>query len=240
MSLFSRVSMLFHMRANAALDEAEDPQQVMSYAYQQQQELLRKVKLGLIDVATSKQQLERQARDLRARVPVLEDQAKRAIAAEREDLARISLERKQTAIHALTDLERQIADVAEDERKLAAAQARLAARTEQFRTHKDVMSARFSAAQAQVRVHEALSGVGGDLAELSMALGRAEEKTQRLISRASAIDALIESGALDLPSGGDRVEAELRKAAMARDIDAELATLKAQPAAAPKSKEGTA
>lgn len=235
MSIFSRISMIFRMKTNAALDEVEDPQQVMTYAYQQQQELLRKVKLGLIDVATSKQQLERQARDLRSRVPLLEDQAKRAISANREDLARISLERKQTAVRELSDLERQIADVADEERKLTAAQAQLATRIEQFRTHKDVMSARYSAAQAQVRVNEALTGVGGELAELSMALGRAEEKTQRMIARASAIDALIETGAIELPMGGDRVEAELRKETMARDIETELASLKAQVAEPAKS-----
>ncbi len=230
MGLIGRIQLLLGMKTNAALDKVEDPREIMDYAYQQQQELLRKVKVGLIDVATSKQQLSRQARELRAKVPQLDDQAKRAIVAKREDLARMALERKQTAIRELGDLERQIADVAADEHKLTTAQAQLASRIEQFRTHKDVTSARYTAAQAQVRVNEALGGVGGELAELSMALGRAEEKTQRMISRASAIDALISSGALAMPLGSDHIENELIKATMESNVESELAALKAQVA----------
>lgn len=230
MGLITRIQLLLGMKTNAALDRVEDPREIMDYAYQQQQELLRKVKVGLIDVATSKQQLSRQARELRAKVPQLDDQAKRAIVAKREDLARMALERKQTAVRELGDLERQIADVAADEHKLTTAQAQLAGRIEQFRTHKDVTSARYTAAQAQVRVNEALGGVGGELAELSMALGRAEEKTQRMISRASAIDALISSGALAMPLGSDHIENELIKATMESNVESELAALKAQVA----------
>src|SRR5919198_592863 len=97
MGLWSRTLMLFRIRTSAALDRAEDPREVLDYAYSQQLELLRKVKQGLVDVATSKAQLEHQAEKLRARLPHLEGQARRALAAGREDLARLALERKQTA-----------------------------------------------------------------------------------------------------------------------------------------------
>ncbi len=232
MSLISRIALIFRAKGSATLDSVEDPIEMMEYGYQQQQALLQKVKLGLVDVATSKQQLERQARELRARAPQMDDQAKRAIAAGREDLARIALERKHTAMNELGDLERQLAEVADEQRKLAGAETQLASRIEAFRTHKNVATARYTAAQAQVRVNEALTGVGGELAELSMALGRAEEKTDRMISRASAIDALIASGALETPLGGDRVEVELRKISVAKKVEDELAALKSQVGAA--------
>ena len=58
----------------AALDRAENPQQVMGYAYSQQQEMLRKVKQCLVKVATSKRRLQQRAEKLGARVPQLEDQ----------------------------------------------------------------------------------------------------------------------------------------------------------------------
>ncbi len=233
MSLLSRVSLILHAKGTAALDDLEDPLEILRYGYQQQHELLQKVKLGLVEVATSKQQLEAHARNLRSRVPRMDDQAKRALAAGREDLARISLERKHTALDELEDLERQIAEVADDERKLAAAQTQLAARIERSKTHTDITAARYTAAQAQVRVNEALSGVGGQLADLSMALGRAEEKASRIIARASAIDSLVEAGTLDLPQAGDAVEAELRKVSLKKRIDDEIAALKAQPAGVP-------
>jgi len=228
MSLWSRFLMLLRIKTSDALDQMEDPRQTLDYAYNQQQELLRKVKQGLVEVATSKRQLEQQSQKLQDRVPVLADQAKRAIGAGREDLARIALQRKQTALGELEGLDKQAAEVAEEERKLTLAEQQLAARVEEFRTRRTTLQARYTAAEAQVRVNEALSGVSEEFAELGMALGRAEEKIERMNARASAIDALIESGTLALPGGGDLVDRELRELAAGQAVEAELAALKAQ------------
>jgi phage shock protein A len=159
--------------------------------------------------------------------PKLEEQAKRALAAEREDLARFVLQRKQTVIAELDGLEQQLAEVSEEERRLILAEQQIAARIEDFRTRRQTVSARYTAAEAQVRMKEALSGVTGELGELSMALGRAEEKTQRMLARASAIDSLIDSGSLQLMAGGgDMVEKELHELTAAAAVEEELAALK--------------
>jgi len=227
MSLWSRIKMLFKMKSSAALDRAEDPRQVLDYAYGQQKEFLRKVRQGLIEVATSKHQLELQVQKQNARIPQLEVQAKRAVDAGREDLARFALQRKQTIIAELDGLEHQLAEVAQEERKLVAAEQQIAARIEDFRTHRQTLSARYTAAEAQVRINEALTGVSSELGELSMALGRAEEKTERMLARASALDALIDSGSLGMLSGGgDMVERELRELTAATAVEDELMALK--------------
>src|SRR5204863_936347 len=69
MGLWARVAMLFRSKTSAALDRAEDPRETLDYAYAQQQELLRKVREGLIEVSTSKKQLERQTQQIQAKVP---------------------------------------------------------------------------------------------------------------------------------------------------------------------------
>lgn len=229
MGLLSRISMIFNAKATAAVNSVEDPREILDYAYDQQRQQLVKVKGALVDVATSKQQLKQQAERLRARIPELTDQARRAIEAEREDLARLSLQKKQTATVELESLDRQVVEVGEQERKLTMAEQQLSARVDEFKTRRQTMSARYTAAQAQVRINESLAGVGGELAELGMAVGRAEEKTERMIARASALDALIDSGTFAMPiGGGDAVEAELRRLASSRAVDDELATIKAQ------------
>ncbi|SRR5581483_1234306 len=232
MSLLSRIRLLFNARANAALDQFEDPPTMLNQAYEQQGELLLRVKQGVIEVATSKQQLKQQSEKLRARIPQTEEQAQKALELGREDLARLALQRKQTAVAELQSLDTQLAEVSEEERKLTTAQQQLSARVEEFRIHKDVTSARYAAATAQIRVNEALTGVSGEVAELTLALRRAEEKTERMRARASAIDALIEVGALTGPLGtGDPVDRELRELAAAKAVDDELAALKAKVAA---------
>jgi phage shock protein A len=226
MGLWSRIKLIVGMKANRALDRAEDPRQVLDYALVQQQGLLMKVKQGVIEVATSKHQLRQQAEKLRVRVPQLEDQAMRALASGREDLARMALQRKRTSLDELDGLERQLAEMEQEEERLTLGHQQLAGRIEEFRTRREVMVARYTAAEAQVRVNEALTGVSGELAELSMAIGRAEEKTDRMLARASAIDALIDSGSLPAPGGGDLIERELRQLESGKAVEDELAGLR--------------
>jgi phage shock protein A len=188
--------------------------------------MLRKVKQGLVDVATARRQIEFQAKKLRERLPLLDDQARRALAAGREDLARAALERKQTCLAELTQLEKQAEETASEERKLNVAEQQFAARVDVFRTRRDTLSARYTAAEAQVRINESLSGVSGESASLGDAIARAEQKIERMQARASAIDALIENGTFNLP-GGDPIEQELNKLAASQLVDDELAKLKA-------------
>lgn len=233
MGLWSRIKLLFATKASSALDRAEDPREVLDYAYTQQQLLLTNLRRGLVDVATSKQQLEQQADKLRASIPKLDDQARRAIAAGRDDLARIAIERKRTATAEAESLTTQIAEVDAEKNRLSAQERALQVRIEQFRTHRDVVAARYTAAEAEVKVKESMAGVSGELAELGMAVGRAEEKADRLQARARAIDSLIDVGSLPAPGGGDFVETELARLSAGSEIDSELARLKAELAMPP-------
>ena len=228
MGIWSRVRLLLNTEVSSALDQAEDPRQVLDYAYNQQQQLLITLRRGLVDVATSKQQLEHQARRLETRIPQLDDQARRAVEAGRDDLARVALERKRLALSEVEGLTKQIAEVESDKQRLAAQERTLQVRVEQFRTHREVVSARYAAAEAEVRLKESLAGVSGELAELSMAVGRAEEKADRLQARARAIDSLVDLGSFPPIGGGDFVEAELLRITVSKEIDAELAKIKSE------------
>jgi len=226
MSVWTRLRLLFNTEVSSALDRAEDPAQVLDYAYNQQQELLVNLRRGLVDVATAKQQLEQQAHRLEERIPQLDDQARRAVGAGRDDLARMALERKRMAMAEMDGLTRQIGDVEADKARLATQERTLQVRVEQFRMHREVVKARFNAAEAEVRLNESLAGISGELAELGMAVGRAEEKTERLQARARAIDNLVDLGSLPPIGGGDFVEAELMRITVTKEVDEELEKIK--------------
>ena len=228
MSLWTRIRLLLTTRVSSALDQAEDPRQVLDYAYNQQQQLLITLRRGLVDVATAKEQLAQQVRRLETRLPHLDDQARRAVTAGRDDLARVALERKRLALAEMDGLHQQVAEVEADKQRLAGQERALQVRIEQFRTHREVVSARYSAAEAEVRIKESLAGVSGELAELGMAVGRAEEKAERLQARARAIDTLVDLGSLPATGGGDFVEVELLRITASRDIDDELTRIKSE------------
>src|SRR5262249_57096145 len=110
-----------------ALDRAEDPREVLEYGYQQQQRELVEVKRSLVEVATARAQLERQARKLRDRIPIWADEAQQALTLGREDLARESLQRKHAARAQLETLELQATEIGEGEARRAGGAAKAAA-----------------------------------------------------------------------------------------------------------------
>ena len=229
MGLFDRMATVIKSWANQMIGAAEDPRKLMDYSYEKQHEMLQQVRRGVLDVATSKRQIELQAEKEKDNVVKLEEQARRALASGREDLARLAIERKQVALARISDLETQMNTVEQEQQRLAQAEVRVAAKIEAFKTHKEVIKAQYSAAEAEVRVGEAVSGLSEEFADLGLAMQRAEEKTEKMKARASAINELTASGTLELPGGKrDDIELELEKLSLSSGVEAELAAMKRQ------------
>src|SRR3989440_11325653 len=95
--LMSRASTIVKAKFSKLLDRAEDPGETLDYSYEQQLHLLQNVKRGVADVVTAKKRLEMQTQQLEQSVVKLETQARQALGAGREDLARQALERESGA-----------------------------------------------------------------------------------------------------------------------------------------------
>jgi len=226
---------LFRVKANKALDRAEDPREVLDYSYQRQNEMLAQVRRGLADVATSRKRLELQARQLQQSAQRLSDQASQAVQQGQEDLAREALTRRAAVVAQIEELAPQHDALKAEEDKLTVAQQRLAAKVEAFRTRKETIKATYTAAEAQTKIGEAVSGISEEMSDVGLAMQRAQDKTAQMQARAEAVDELIASGALEdasAPLGArDEIQAAL-DAGRSSDIDAELAQLKANLAPA--------
>ena len=229
MGLMSRFTMIVKSKANRALDKAEDPRETLDYSYEKQLELLQKVRRGVADVATSKKRLELQAAKLEQSVEKLDGQARMALQQNREDLARVALERKKGVQLQLQSIDEQREQLQAEQDKLVLAEQRLSAKVESFRTRKETIKAQYTAAEAQAKIGEAFSGVSEEMADVGMAIERAENKTETMRARAGAIDELLESGALtDLGDRRDPLDRELEQLTVAGGVDADLARLKAE------------
>ncbi|QLC49343.1 PspA/IM30 family protein [Methanolobus zinderi] len=227
MGLFDRMGTVVKAKMNKLVNRMEDPRETLDYSYEKQLEMLQNVKRGVADVTTSKKRLQLQRSKLQKSIDKLDSQAKDAIKADREDLARMALERKAALNTQVEDLDIQIAQLEKEQEKLVAAEKRLSTKVEMFRTRKETIKARYSSAEAQVKINESVSGIGEEMADVGMAIDRAENKTEEMQARASAIDELLESGTLDdLTSSGDDIDRELSKMHAQTGVDAELAKLK--------------
>jgi phage shock protein A len=236
MSIPRRLAALFKIKVNKALDQAEDPREVLDYSYTQQLEMLQKVRRGVADVATSRKRVELQLHQLQQSAGKLQSQAQQALGTGREDLAREALTRRSAVLSQVTDLQGQEASLQAEEEKLTVATQRLEVKVEAFRTRKETIKATYTAAEAETHINEAVTGISEEMGDVGMAVQRAQDKTEQLQARAGALDELIASGALQdatLPAGRDDIQAQLDAATQGSDVEQELAAMKAQlPAAA--------
>jgi phage shock protein A len=243
MSVMKRVSMIFRAKANKALDKMEDPRETLDYSYQTQLELLQKVRRGVADVATSRKRVELQINQLQQSSDKLDRQARDALAVGREDLARDALTRKAGVQSQLSELNVQYTSLQGEEEKLTGASQRLQAKVESFRTKKETIKATYTAAEAQTRINEAFTGISEEMGDVGLAIQRAEDKTEQMKARASAIDELMASGALDDMVGGPRddIQAELDRMGAGSGVEAELERLKGElgQGGAPREIEGS-
>ncbi|MCX9010763.1 MAG: PspA/IM30 family protein [Candidatus Methanoperedens sp.] len=228
MGLIERMSTVVKAKVNKILNKFEDPRETLDYSYEKQLELLQNVKRGVAEVTTAKKRLELQKVKLEQNVQKLDEQAREAVKAGREDLARVALERKSTSQAEIANLTQQIADVAKQQEKLMATEKSLSAKIETFRSTKETIKAQYSAAEAQVKITESVSGISEEMSDVGLAVQRAQDKTEDMKARASALDELVEAGTLADVTGGtkDDIERELSKIKSKSEVDAQLEALK--------------
>jgi phage shock protein A len=237
--LMSRTTTIIKSKYSALLNRTENPTQTLDYSYEQMLEQLQNVKRGVADVVTAKKRIELQQQKLEQNVVKLETQARQAVSANREDLARQALEKKTIAQTQLQDMDSQVKQLADQQAKLVDSQQQLETRIESFRSQKEILKAQYSAAEAQVKVGEAATGIGDHMQDTGLAIQRAKDKTEEMQARASAIDELTSSGALEDFTAGDQtqLDRELSQISTASQVDDELAKLKAEVGSGDAQKE---
>lgn len=232
MGLGGRMSTVIKAKLSRVLDKAEDPGETLDYSYQKQLENLQNVKKGIADVVTAKKRLQLQTEKQQQQIVKLDTQARQALAAGNEELARTALERKTLIQTELQGLDGQITDLENQQQALIASEQKLRTKVEQFRTKKEVIKAQYNAAEAQVRISEAATGVGESMAEVGMAMQRAVDKTENMKARADAVQELEAAGTFDditqLGDGKDDIDRQLEQLTSGAQVDSELERMKAE------------
>jgi phage shock protein A len=230
--LTGRIVTFIKAKISKLLDRAEDPAETLDYAYERQLEDLQNVKKGIADVVTAKKRLQLQESELHQRADKLDGQARQAMSAGQEVLARAALERKHLIRNETESLDQQVAELEAEQQKLTDAEAQLRTNIEAFRSKKEVIKAQYSAAEARVRISEAATGIGDDMADVGLAMQRAVDKTESMKARASAVEELQAAGTFeDLTALGpaqDDLDRQLDQLGAKSAVDEEFAKLKTE------------
>jgi phage shock protein A len=225
----NRISTVIKQKANVIINKYEDPREALDYSYTKQIELLNKLRRDIAEVVTAKRRLEMQNAKLWDNIRTLDEQARRSIDAEREDLAKLALERKNANLLQLQGLDKQIGEMLAEQEKLEQTEKRLSTKVEEFKSKKEVIKAQYSAAEAHVRIKENVTGISEEMTDIGMALNKAEEKTEKMKAKSGALDEMINSGVLtDYTTSKDSIERELEQVTLKGSVEEELAKLKAE------------
>jgi phage shock protein A len=227
LSFSNRFINLIKQKVNKVLEKHEDPREALDYSAVKQTELIQRLRREIVEVVASKKRLEMQRARILENINKLQEQAKAAVKAGRDDLATLALERKNANLAQVKDLDTQIMEIQNEQDKLENAEKRLSIKVEEFKSKKEIIKARYSSAEAEVRIKENITGISEEMSDIGVAMSRAEEKTDAMKSKAMAIDDMIDSGSLvDYTDNKDQIESELEKTEIKSKVDDDLAKLK--------------
>lgn len=233
--MFRRLVMILRAKFNKGLRKAEDPRELMDLSYEDQQNLLYNVRRSIADLATSKKQLELKRDSVVKSIATLEEQATQAVKMERDDLAEQALQRKVMLEETRDGLNTSITELTERTNLASSQAAALEAKIEKFKIDKEVFGARYTAAEATVKIGEAFTGIGDGMQNIGQIAARANEALEQEEARGLAIGELVENGtlrdmtAIDAP---DKLTKELASLTSGDKVKEELAALKAAHAPA--------
>ncbi|KAA1378634.1 PspA/IM30 family protein [Aeromicrobium fastidiosum] len=214
MSIGDRVSKWWGSRRSGG-DDAGALKDRLDQTYRTQTGLLQQVLRGVADVSTSRKRVDLQLAQLAQQTAQLDQQAKDAVAAGRDDDARAVLTRKVTLEATASDLQAQRDDLLAEERKLELSADRIRQDVESFRVRKDTLSARHTAASARAEISSATNGINSTVSEVGQAMEAADRRTREMEAKADAVDELVAEGVVG--TAGESADA-----ALARQFDAAL------------------
>ncbi|MGD1838174.1 MAG: PspA/IM30 family protein [Nitrososphaeraceae archaeon] len=232
MGLLDRFMAIFKAKAHNVADKLEDPEELLNYSFEKQHELINQLRRDISKVVTAKKRLEMQKAKLTASIEKLEEQAHSSLESNREDLAKLALERKNVLLVQIKTLDKQINEIEKDQINLEDTEKKLSTKMAEFKTKKEVIKAEYSAAKAQVKIKESISGISKEMGDIGMILNRVEEKTDNMKAKSEALDEMMDSGLImDYTSTykpDSDIEVELEKTSMENKVNEELAKMKAE------------
>jgi phage shock protein A len=227
MSILGRMADLLQAKTHSLLDKLEDPNQLLDLSYEKMISGLQETKQHLAEVVTEQKVLERQIDQAKQEAERAQDNARVALQSSREDLAREALHARQAALDKQQSLAKAHDNITAQVEKLVSYQKTLETRIDHFHTEKEVMKSNYTAAQAQVKVTESLTG--NRLGQVGDTMRRAEDKVTGAQAKADAMDGLLKAGILNDPlDRRSSSEKELDALRNNSAVDTELEKLKAE------------
>lgn len=217
MGVFTRISNMFKAKVNNALDEMENPIELLDQKIRDMEENLNKAKLSSAQVLGNVHEIEKKMAAAQKDSKDWEEKVKLAVAKGNDDLAKRALERKLDADKKYVSLQNSYNEASSKAELIKKNLRALEDEIQKTRSYRDEAAARMNNAEASKQVNEILANV--QTKTNSIKIDDIERKIQRK-------EALAE-GLADLKQV-DSLENEFAALENTTDLDAELAKYKNQ------------
>lgn len=221
MSVFQRLFRIGKANVNSAIDKIEDPVKIIDQVLRELDEDIEKVTAAVTSQMAVEKRFQRELTEAEELVARRDAQARQALAANNEELAREALldkkkqDEKRAKLQESYDRAKATAD------KLRTQLTDLKSRVSDMKDQRSTLIAQAEAAKAQQKINKTMTGVGHN--DVGATFNRMEEKIKKMHDEADAAFELAnEDKSLD-----DKF-AEALKDARSTEVDDELAALKAE------------
>ncbi|MGE5626740.1 MAG: PspA/IM30 family protein [Solirubrobacterales bacterium] len=195
MGLLTRVSNIFRAKANDALDEMENPIQLLDQKIRDMEESLNKAKLSSAQILGNVHEIEKKMNQAQLESKDFDEKVKLALSKGNEELAKKALERKLEADKQYTSLNASYQDASKKGEAIKVKLKELQEEIDKTRNYRDEAAARYNNAEASEKVNEILANV--DAGSNKINLDDIERKIQKKESIAEGLEDLRPDNSLE-------------------------------------------
>lgn len=212
MGVLNRISNIFRAKVNDAIDQVENPIELLDQKIRDMETSLNDAKLSSAQILGNVHEIEKKMDDAQKESIDYDGKVKLAMSKGNEDLAKKALERKLDADKRYATLKTSYDEAKAKAESIKNGLRDLEEEIEKTRNYRDEAAARFSNAEAAGKVNEILANV--DTSNNRINMDDIERKIQRKEARAEGLGDLRETNSLDdefKKLGSVDLEEELKK-----------------------------
>jgi phage shock protein A len=211
-----RILRVIRANLNSLIGQAEDPEKVLEQAVEEMQQDLIGLRQAVAQAIATQKRTERQASQAQSTAQEWYNRAQLALSKGDENLAREALTKRKSYDETAKAMQAQLVQQADVVTKLKENMRTLESKISDAKTKKDLYIARARSAQASQKINEMLGNMGTGSA--MSAFEKMEEKVIQLEAQSEVIEEL----------GSNELEKKFAALEGGKEIDAELAALKAK------------
>jgi Phage shock protein A (IM30), suppresses sigma54-dependent transcription len=195
MGMFKRISNIFRSKVNNALDEVENPIELLNQKVRDMEESLNAAKLSSAQILGNVHEIEKKMSTAKRTSEEFDEKVKLAMSKGNEELAKKALAKKIEADKSYDSLKTSYEDAVKKAEAIKKKLRELEDEVEKTRTYRDEAAARYNNAEASKKVNEILANV--DAGSNKISLDDIERKIQKKEAVAEGLNDLREDNSLD-------------------------------------------